>query len=93
MKVIGLDERGSYIAIVTHTELEKCAGKYYGKLEKLKIGETHDIGAGYEFNAAISAACKGIQEGHRDFLRASETMTQFAKMIAQHDQQDKVGAA
>lgn len=93
MKIIGIDANGNYIAVVTHTELEKCADKFYGKLEKLRCGDFFDIGAGYDFSDRIAAACKGIQDGHANFLRASETMTRFASMVAERKRDAEPGIA
>lgn len=83
MKVIGLNEKGEYIAIVTHDELEKCADKYYGKLEKLKIGQDFNIGEGYNFRNQIVDACKTMKAGHEAFVKSSETLTRFATMVAE----------
>ena len=49
MKVIGISENGDYIATVTHNELEKFLGQYYGKLPKLQAGQSIDLGRGYDY--------------------------------------------
>lgn len=83
MKVIGLDGNGQYIAIVTHDELEKCADKFYGKLDKLKVGSEFDIGAGYNFASRIQSACKSMLDAQRDFKSAQDTLTRFATMVSE----------
>lgn len=81
MKVIGTTG-SDYICIVSHAELEKVADKYYGKMEKLKIGDETNLGSGYDFRAAIGQACKGMTDAERDFDRARATLTRFAVMVA-----------
>jgi hypothetical protein len=82
MKVIGLAENGDYISIVSHTELEKCSGKYYGNLPKLKVGASFDIGAGYNFTSDIKSACSGMADAVKNFSRAQASMTEFAVMVS-----------
>ena len=83
MKVIGLDGNGQYIAIVTHDELEKCANKYYGKLNKLKVGDAFDIGAGYNFASQIKSSCESMLDAHKNFKYAQDTLTSFAMMVSE----------
>lgn len=84
MKIIGMGERGDeYIAIVSHTELEKCADKYYGNLKPLKVGSEFNVGAGYDFASKIKEACKEMHDAMKAFERAQETMTKFAIMVSE----------
>lgn len=81
MKVIGLNDNGGYIAIVDHSELEKSAAKYYGNLPKLKVGDSFNIGAGYDFTSDIKGACEGMTTAVKRFEQAQATMTKFAVMV------------
>ena len=48
MKVIGKNT-DDYIVTVSHSELEKFMGQYYGKMDRLKIGDDVNLGAGYDY--------------------------------------------
>ena len=48
MKVIGKNE-DDYIVTVSPSELEKFMGQYYGKMDRLKIGDDVDLGSGYDY--------------------------------------------
>ena len=50
MKVIGIADRDTYLCEVDHKELEKFMGLYYGKLDRLKVGEEVDLGKGHDFH-------------------------------------------
>lgn len=82
MKVLGITESGSYICEVSHAELEKVLDKYYRRLEKLKPGQTVDIGAGHDFRNEIQGAAQSVLDAVTKFNSAKGTMTQFALMIA-----------
>ena len=82
MRVIGMDGQGNYIATVSHSELEKCADKYYGAMPKLAVGDTFDLGQGHDFRKQIVETCKAMQDAHKRFEVSSETMRQFAFMVA-----------
>lgn len=84
MKVIGIDGSGNYIAIVTHTEVEKCANKHYNRLDKLKVGSEFDIGAGYNFANQIESACKSMLDAQMTFDKAQSTLTAFANMVVKN---------
>jgi hypothetical protein len=65
MKVIGIASENydrRYICELDHTEIEKFMGLYYGKMEKLKIGEIIDLGRGYDFASEISTAMSKTSE-------------------------------
>ena len=81
MKVIGTDGR-DYICIVNHTELEKLADKYYGKIGKMNVGDVMDLGAGYDFLDQIRGACKAMIDAETTFSRAKGTLMSFAVMVA-----------
>ncbi len=88
MKIIGLQDDRTYVAIVSHTELEKCANKYYNKLPSLKVGNEFDIGLGHDYAGSIESACRSMMEAMKTFERARETLTKFAAMVAEHQQSE-----
>ena len=87
MKVIGKTKEngGDYIAVVSHTELQKLSNRYYGssELEPLKIGGEMDLGAGYNFRNEIQRCCKQMEDATKAFHDAQATMLRFAVMVGQ----------
>lgn len=81
MKVIGTTDRG-YIIAVSHEELEKAAGLYYGKMPVMKVGDERNIGEGYDFTAHIKSACADMQTAMKSFERSRSTLENFASMVA-----------
>ena len=76
MKIIGMTNgtySGDYICTVTHTELEKFMGLYYGKMKRLEVGATLDLSKGYdhalEIKGALDTTRKFVQ-GHQAVIRA-----------------------
>lgn len=88
MIVIGKNDQG-YICQVGHTELEKLTDKYYGNLPKLNVGDTMDLGAGYNFRSDIKSACDGMTKAVTNFDAARLTMTKFAAMVAGLNEEPK----
>lgn len=82
MKVIGKADRDTYLVEVSHTELEKVADKYYGKLPELRVGQEFNIGAGYDFRRDIQSACRGMVDASTSFGTARESLMRFAVMVA-----------
>ena len=82
MKVIGKADRDTYLVEVSHTELEKVADKYYGKLPELSVGQEFNIGAGYDFRRDIQSACRGMVDASTSFGTARESLMRFAVMVA-----------
>lgn len=82
MKVIGKGDRGTYLVEVSHTELEKVADKYYGKLDELKVGQEFNLGAGYDFRQDIKSACRQMVDASKSFGTAQSAMVRFAVMVA-----------
>ena len=82
MKVIGKGDRDTYLVEVSHTELEKVADKYYGKLPELRVGQEFNIGAGYDFRRDIKSACRGMVDASTSFGTARESLMRFAVMVA-----------
>lgn len=81
MKIIGMAE-GDYIALISHSEIEKVFDKYYGNLGKLKVGETIDLGAGHDFRGGIKAVCKEMIDANKQFSRAQSDLIKFALMVS-----------
>lgn len=84
MKVIGKDERGNYIAVVTHRELEKVCDRYYGnnELKELKIGQEFDLGTGHDFRSEIRTACQAMVDASKRFGDSQKTLLVFAQMVS-----------
>lgn len=81
MKIIGM-QGDHYIAIVNHTELEKLTGKYYGHLDKLKLGDELDLGAGYNIKSDILGACKATVDAMKAYEKAQDSLVKFAVNFA-----------
>ena len=61
MKVIGKISHDVYLCQVSHTELEKCMGKYYGGLKRLEVGDECYLGAGHDYSVDIKDAMSTTQ--------------------------------
>ena len=81
MQIIGKVNGDTYLAQVTHTELEKAADLYYGKLPKLGVGATVDLAAGHDYRDEIRGACRSMVEASERFERAQRTLLAFARMV------------
>lgn len=81
MKIIGKVDHDTYLAEVTHTELEKLANKYYGRMDRLEVGEQVNLGAGYDFRKDITDACRSMVEAMGRFERARDSLLGFAQMV------------
>ena len=81
MKVIGTTDSATYICEVGHTELEKSANLYYAKLKSLKVGDSMNLGQGYDFTEKIKSACAEMTNAMKAFESARATMLQFANMV------------
>jgi hypothetical protein len=65
MKVLGLSGQNydkKYICEVDHEELEKFLGQYYGKMNKLEVGQEVDLGKGYDFARDAKDAFNSLQD-------------------------------
>lgn len=94
MQIIGKVNGDTYLAQVTHTELEKSADLYYGKLPKLDVGATVDLAAGHDYRDEIREACRSMVEAYKQFERAQRTLLAFARMVCDlPDPADSAGAA
>lgn len=56
MKVIGIVEHNKYICEINHEEIEKFLDLYYNKKEKLYVGESIDLGKGYDWHSKTKSA-------------------------------------
>lgn len=92
MEVIGKTGNGSYVAVVTHSELQKCFSKYYGndKLAELKVGDSIDIGAGFNFHYQIEKVCKDMQESMKSFEQAKNTLLKFSLMVSEQVAKEEI---
>jgi hypothetical protein len=81
MRIIGKVNDDVYLAQVSHTELEKAADLYYGKMPKLRVGVTMDLAAGHDFRSEIKEACRSMLEAYKQFDRAQQTLLAFARMV------------
>lgn len=67
MKVIGkTGDRDSYICVVNHVELEKFLNLYYGKLNRLEVGDSVDLGKGHDFASEAASAMHSTQQFIKD---------------------------
>ena len=71
MKVLG-EATSGYICEVSHTEIEKFLGLYYGHKNHLKVGDEINLGEGYEWESKISSALRQTQ----DFVKANQPIIQ-----------------
>ena len=62
MKIIGIIERDRYICEVSHSEIEKHMGLYYGNMKTPTVGDVIDLGKGYDFAADVKSAMKKTSE-------------------------------
>lgn len=83
MKVIAKVNGDTYLAEVSHTELEKLTDKYYGNMKRLEVGDTMNLGAGHDFRDQIKSACKQMTDAVTQFERAQKTLFAFAIMAGQ----------
>lgn len=58
MKVIGKVGDSAYICQISHNEIERFMDLYYGKMDKLSIGEEVDLGKGRDFFKSTMEALK-----------------------------------
>ena len=88
MKIIGESSSDHYIAVVSKDEIGKVFGKFYGKLQPIKVGDTINIAQGQDFCGEIQRVCSAMQDSMKAFERARATLQQFAMMVAEHGQNE-----
>lgn len=49
MKVIGKIDGDTYLCQIRHGELEQFMNLYYGKMDRLQVGDAVDLSKGYDF--------------------------------------------
>lgn len=91
MKVLGISGQynNSYICEVSHDELCNLMNKSTGgdnSLAKLKVGETMNLGEGYNFLYEIRSACRDLVDAHKSFGNAQKTMIKFAEMMKEKEE-------
>lgn len=69
MKVIGT-AGDTYICEVHHTEIEKFMDLYFGRMKRLQVGESIDLGKGCDYASQISDAMRKT----RDFVQANQAV-------------------
>ena len=67
MKIIGMSDSSKYICEVSHGEIEKFLDLYYNKMERLAVGESVNLGAGYDYDIKIRAALEKTE----NFIKSS----------------------
>lgn len=82
MKVIAKASESEYLCTVSHSEIEKFMGKYYGDMTRLQVGQEVNLGLGHDFSGRIEQACKSMAQAMKDFESARSVMTAFAVAIA-----------
>ena len=82
MKVIAKANDSTYLCEVSHTELEKFLNQYYGKQPKLSVGDSVNLGQGYDFAGRIESACNRMAEAMKAFEEARQVMTSYAVAVA-----------
>jgi len=74
MKIIGKEARERYIAVVSHSEIEKFLGLYYAskdRLAVLEVGDEVDLGAGHDHAREIKRALEQVES----FVNAHQKIT------------------
>jgi hypothetical protein len=82
MKVIAKSSERAYLCEVSHDEIEKFMGLYYGNMKTLAVGQEVDLGQGHNFAVRIDDACKRMTEAMKAFDDARKVMTNYAMVIA-----------
>jgi hypothetical protein len=82
MKVIAKANDSTYLCEVSHDELEKFLNQYYGKQPKLSVGDSVNLGQGYDFAVRIETACRNMTEAMLAFDDARKVMTSYAVAVA-----------
>lgn len=82
MKVIAKASESKYLCEVSHDEIEKFMGLYYGKQKHLNVGQEVNLGQGHDFATRIESACKEMSNAMRAFEAARSVMTSYANAIA-----------
>ena len=90
MKVIGKISDSRYICEVSHDELEKYLGLYFGKMTKILVGEVVDLGAGYNYHGQIKKICDSMEESIRYYKSNQDTLLAFVKLMKELPDENSV---
>lgn len=83
MKVLGFvgERRDSYICEVSHSEIEKFLGMYYGRKDKLNIGDEVNLGCGYDHESKINSGVKKMEDLIQSSIEITEAISQGKKLV------------
>lgn len=89
MEVIGTCGQ-EYIVKISHSEIEKVLGKSHSCLpSRLNVGNTVNLGAGYDFTAKISEICNSMVNTMQSFDQSKKILTDFCLMVSKIEKQEK----
>ena len=80
MRIIGMQDSTTYLAIVEKVEIEKVFDKYFGKFGEVKVGDVIELSDGYNFREEIKRACNDMTQAFKAFEKAQSTLLRFAGM-------------
>jgi len=81
MKIIGEITGEEFICQISKAEIEKVLGLYYGKMPRVKVGDSINLGDGYDYKNDIQRACQSMEDTMKNFERCRSTLSNFANMI------------
>lgn len=86
MKILGKVGNDSYIAEVSHTELEKVFDKYYGRLSKLDVGQEINLGTAYNFYQDIQRLTSKFIEASTHYTKCSNSLQKYLEGFTEGNQ-------
>ena len=86
MKVIAKIEHGIFICEVTHGEVEKFMGKYYGHLKTLEVGDEIDLGKGHDFFSDTTDALRKTKDFMESNSKTIKTILEGIKIAGVGDE-------
>ena len=86
MKVVAIKRDGTYLCEVKHAEIERFMNLYYGKMDKLKEGESLDLSKGYDWYHQTIAALKKTQDFIESNGKMISTIMTGIKMLGTNEQ-------
>lgn len=88
MKILGDAGDKTYLVQISHYEIEKVVGKYYGNLKALKVGDEVDIAAGYDFaNDIKDETIRGLKAKVAELEKDKSLLVQLS-YAARHEIED-----
>ena len=88
MKVIGTN-KNEYICTIGHSELEKFMNLYYNKMERLKVDDEVDLGAGYNFERKTRDALNQTQSFIKENKKVIEAIFNGIAIMSDSDFAEK----